>query len=281
MNRKKSKFMIFLSYLVLVTIAVIALFPLLFAIVSSLRPNDEIYEFAMPFQLHTLIPVKWTLDSYVEIFKEYNFGRPVINTLVVSVITVVTSCLINSVAAFGFSTFEFRFKKILYGFVFVSFLMPFESIAIPLYKVVSTLGWVETYQGLIAPTVTDGLVLFLFVQFFSNIPRSLYESARLDGASWKQIFISILVPLSKPVFVTAALMVFVNQWNSFLWPLLVAHGKNMRLIQVALSDFSSQHQTLWSNLYAASVISALIPLGLFLPFQKYYVQGVVSSGVKG
>ena len=98
---------------------------------------------------------------------------------------------------------------------------------------------------------------------------------------WRDIFLRILLPLSKPVFVTAALMVFINQWNSFLWPLLVAHGRDMRLIQVALADFQTEHQTLWSCLYAAAVISALIPVILFLPFQKYYVQGITSSGLKG
>lgn len=96
-----------------------------------------------------------------------------------------------------------------------------------------------------------------------------------------QIYARIILPLSKPVLVTAALMAFINQWNSFLWPLLVAHRKEIRLIQVALSDFTAEHVTLWSCLYAASVVSALIPLVLFLPFQKYYVQGITSGGIKG
>lgn len=267
--------------ILLVVLAVIAIFPLLWAIASSLRPDTEIYQYALPFQWHTFVPVEFTADAYKALFTDFNFQRPIINTLIVALLTVIFSCFVNSIAAFGFTFFHFKGKKILYALVLVSFMVPFESIAIPLYKVVYQFNWVNTFWGLIVPGIADGLVLFLFVQFFSSIPDGLFEAARIDGASWLQIYWRILLPMSKPVLITAALMVFINQWNSFLWPLLVAHGREMRLIQVALSDFTAEHVTLWSCLYAASVVSALIPLLLFLPFQKYYVEGITSSGLKG
>ncbi len=267
--------------ILLVLLAFIAVFPLLWAIASSLRPDNEIYQYALPFQWHTFFPVKFTAEAYVALFTEHNFQRPIINTLTVSLLTVLLSCLVNSIAAFGFTFFHFKGKKALYSLVLISFMVPFESIAIPLYKVVYQFNWVNTYWGLIVPGIADGLVLFLFVQFFSTIPDGLFEAARIDGASWMQIYRRILIPMSKPVLITAALMVFINQWNSFLWPLLVAHGRDMRLIQVALSDFTAEHVTLWSRLYAASVVSAVLPLLLFLPFQKYYVDGITSSGLKG
>lgn len=267
--------------ILLVLLAFIAVFPLLWAIASSLRPDNEIYQYALPFQWHTFFPVKFTAEAYVALFTEHNFQRPIINTLTVSLLTVLLSCLVNSIAAFGFTFFHFKGQKALYSLVLISFMVPFESIAIPLYKVVYQFNWVNTYWGLIVPGIADGLVLFLFVQFFSTIPDGLFEAARIDGASWMQIYRRILIPMSKPVLITAALMVFINQWNSFLWPLLVAHGRDMRLIQVALSDFTAEHVTLWSRLYAASVVSAVLPLLLFLPFQKYYVDGITSSGLKG
>lgn len=267
--------------ILLVLLAIIAVFPLLWAIASSLRPDTEIYQYALPFQWHTFVPVEFTLDAYKALFTDFNFQRPIINTLIVSLLTVICSCIVNSIAAFGFTFFRFKGKKILYALVLISFMVPFESIAIPLYKVVYQFNWVNTFWGLVVPGIADGLVLFLFVQFFSSIPRGLFEAARIDGANWLQIYWRILLPMSKPVLITAALMVFINQWNSFLWPLLVAHGRDIRLIQVALSDFTAEHVTLWSCLYAASVVSALIPLLLFLPFQKYYVDGITSSGLKG
>ncbi len=267
--------------ILLVILAFIALFPLLWAIASSLRPDTEIYQYALPFQWHTFFPVKFTAEAYKLLFTKFNFQRPIMNTLTVSLLTVLGSCLVNSIAAFGFTFFRFKGKKALYALVLVSFMVPFESIAIPLYKVIYQFNWVNTYWGLIVPGIADGLVLFLFVQFFSTIPDGLFEAARIDGANWMQIYTRILIPMSKPVLITAALMVFINQWNSFLWPLLVAHGRDMRLIQVALSDFTAEHVTLWSCLYAASVVSAVLPLLLFLPFQKYYVDGITSSGLKG
>lgn len=270
-----------ICYILLILLAFISVFPLLWAIASSLRPDTEIYQYALPFQWHTFVPVEFTLDAYKSLFTEFNFQRPIINTLIVSLLTVLFSCIVNSIAAFGFSFFHFKGKKALYALVLVSFMVPFESIAIPLYKVVYQFDWVNTFKGLIVPGVADGLVLFLFVQFFSGIPQELFEAARIDGANWFQIYLRILIPMSKPVLITAALMVFINQWNSFLWPLLVAHGRDIRLIQVALSDFTAEHVTLWSCLYASSVVSALIPLLLFLPFQKYYVEGITSSGIKG
>lgn len=265
----------------LVLLAVISVFPLLWAIASSLRPDTEIYQYALPFQWHTFVPVEFTIDAYKSLFTEFNFQRPIVNTLIVSLLTVLFSCMVNSIAAFGFTFFRFKGKKILYALVLVSCMVPFESIAIPLYKVVYQFNWVNTIWGLVVPGIADGLVLFLFVQFFSSIPVGMFEAARIDGANWLQIYWRILLPMSKPVLITAALMVFINQWNSFLWPLLVAHGRDIRLIQVALSDFTAEHVTLWSCLYAASVVSALIPLLLFLPFQKYYVDGITSSGIKG
>lgn len=270
-----------ICYILLILLAFISVFPLLWAITSSLRPDTEIYQYALPFQWHTFVPVEFTLDAYKSLFTEFNFQRPIINTLIVSLLTVLFSCIVNSIAAFGFTFFHFKGKKALYALVLVSFMVPFESIAIPLYKVVYQFDWVNTFKGLIVPGVADGLVLFLFVQFFSSIPQELFEAARIDGANWFQIYLRILIPMSKPVLITAALMVFINQWNSFLWPLLVAHGRDIRLIQVALSDFTAEHVTLWSCLYASSVVSALIPLLLFLPFQKYYVEGITSSGIKG
>ena len=265
----------------LIILAIIAIFPLLWAITSSLRPDTEIYQYELPFQWHTFIPVKFTFESYKALFTKFKFQQPVWNTLVVSFITVVLSCIVNSVAAFGFTFFKFKGKKLLYALVLASFMVPFESIAIPLYKVIYQFNLVNTYWGVIVPGIADGLVLFLFVQFFSSVPIGLFEAARIDGAVWRQIYFKILLPISKAVVITAALMVFINQWNSFLWPLLVAHGRNIRLIQVAISDFTAEHVTLWSALYAASVVSALIPLVLFLPFQKYYVEGITSGGVKG
>jgi ABC-type glycerol-3-phosphate transport system permease component len=268
-------------YAGLAFITIITLFPLLWGISASFRNDNELYKYALPFSIHTLLPVKFTAEAYSKIFTDFNFSKPIINTLFVTFISITSGCLVNSIAAFAFASFNFKFKKPLFMIVLLSFMIPFEVIALPLYKIVDNFHLVDTRAGIIIPGIANGLVLFLFIQFFKEIPSSLIEAARVDGATWPTIFGKVIVPLSIPVFITAGLMIFMDQWNSYLWPLLIARTREIRTIQISLSAFQQERSTLWSCLYAGSMVSALIPLFLFLPFQKYFVQGVTSSGVKG
>lgn len=160
-------------------------------------------------------------------------------------------------------------------------MVPFEATAIPLYNIASKMNMVDTLSGMIIPAIADGLVTFLFIQFFKDIPPSLVEAARVDGANWSTIFRKIIMPISIPVFITAGLMIFMNQWNSYLWPLLVARSDETRTIQIALSQFSGERTIQWTYIYAGSMISALIPIALFLPLQKYFVEGITAGSVKG
>lgn len=270
-----------LLYIVLVLIAVLSIFPFLWGLSASLRSDNEMYQYMLPFTIHTLVPVHFTVSSYVTLFTLLGFTRPFVNTIIITFVSIFLGCLVNSVAAFAFSAFEFKFKKMIYGMVLLSFMIPFESIAIPLYNVVNGFHMVDTYAGIVVPSIADGLVLFLFTQFFKDVPQSLLEAARVDGASWLTVFAKIVAPLSVPVFITAGLMIFMGEWNSYLWPLLVARSRSMQMVQIALSALKTEHATMWSAMYAGSMISALIPLFLFLPLQKYFVQGITSSGVKG
>lgn len=269
------------TYITLVAIVTMTLVPLLWGVASSLRKDSELFKYATPFSSKTMIPQEPTFDAYVRLFTEFDFQRPIMNTLVVSVLTIIFGCLVNSVAAFAFAVFDFRFKKTIYAVVLVSFMIPFEAIALPLYTVADGLNMIDTRAGMIVPSVADGLVLFLFTQFFRELPKEMFEAARMDGAGWPTIFVRVVAPLSVPVFITAGLMIFMGQWNSYLWPLLVARSDDVQVIQTALAQFSAERATLWSVLYAGSMVSALIPLVFFLPLQKYFVQGITSSGIKG
>jgi len=279
--RKHKSLKTTMMYIALALLTIVSLFPLFWGLSASFRSDNELYKYALPFSFHTLIPVQFTFQSYMDLFIKYDFLRPMINTMVVIAVVIPLSLLVNSIAAFSFATFEFRFKKGIFNFALISFMIPFESIALPLYNVVDGFHMVDTRAGLVVPSIANGLVLFLFTQFFRDLPSSLIEAARVDGAAWPRVFISIVLPSSIPVIVTAALMTFMDQWNAYLWPLLVARSKEIRTIQIALSSFKMERVSLWSCLYAGSMISALIPLFLFLPFQKYYVQGITSSGIKG
>jgi len=162
-----------LIYIALIIMAVAALFPILFCLSASLRTQDDLFRNMFPFSIKSLIPTAATLENYVIIFTKHEFWRPIMNTMIVTVFTIIFGCILNSMAAFAFTCFEFKGKKILYPLVLISFMVPFEAIAIPLYSVASNLSMVDTYAGMIIPAVADGLVTFLFIQFFKDIAPSL------------------------------------------------------------------------------------------------------------
>ncbi|MCH3918145.1 MAG: carbohydrate ABC transporter permease [Spirochaetia bacterium] len=190
-------------------------------------------------------------------------------------------CLLCSLAGFAYTCFDFKGRNLFYLIIMVSFMVPFEAIAIPLYAIANKMNLIDTYSGMILPAVADGLVTFLFIQFFKDLPVSLVEAAMVDGAKWPTIFFKIIIPISIPIFVTSGLMIFMTQWNSYLWPLLVARSKEIRTIQIAISEFVGEYSVQWTYIYAATIISAGIPIALFLPLQKYYIEGVTAGSIKG
>ena len=258
----------------------ITVFPIFWALVSSLRSDEEIFRYAMPFSWRTFVPDKLTFQSYINVFVEKHFGKVLFNTIFVGVATIVTGIIVNAVAGFIFAKYTFRFKRLLFFLVVLSFMVPFEAVSIPLYKTITVLKWENTYIALILPTVANGLVIFLFKQFFEEIPNSLMESATVEGAGMFTIFTKIVIPNSIPVMVSAGLMIFMWQWESFLWPLIVARNENVRMVQVALTDFQTQYSMLWSEMLAACLVSAAVPIIFLAPLQKYYIQGIVGAGIK-
>lgn len=281
MNSKKRISKKCVLYIVCIILCLVMIFPLIWGVASSFRTDDELFKYVMPLSWKTFIPQKFTMDAYSRIFKEFAFGNAIKNTIIVTSVTIVLGLIVNSMAGFAFACFDFPLKKVLYAITLMTFMIPFEAIALPLYKVANNLGMVDTLQGMIIPCVANGMVLFLFNQFFKEIPTGVLEAARIDGATWFAIFFKIVIPLSLPVTISAALMIFISQWNSYLWPLIIGMSKDMQVIQTALGSFQQERGTLWSCLYAATGISAIIPLVVFLPLQKYYVEGITSGGVKG
>jgi multiple sugar transport system permease protein len=184
-------------------------------------------------------------------------------------------------AGFVFAVFQFPGRQFFFFVIVLSFLVPFEAISIPLYNVIKLFGWIDSYYALIVPGLANGVVIFLFRQFFSQIPRELAEAARMDGAGWLRILWNIYLPLSKPVIISAGLLIFLFQWESFLWPLICTRSEHLKVIQVALAGFQQRYTTLWNELFAASNVATLIPLFILLPLQRFYIQGVTEAGFKG
>jgi multiple sugar transport system permease protein len=280
MARRANPLRAILLHLLYVFVALLVIGPLLWALSSSLRPREDIFRYLMPFSIEALYPTNPTLEAYRVIFFEKGFGRAVLNTGLVAIATVIGGVLVAALAGFAFARLEFPGKRALFILTVVTFLVPFEAIAIPLYELIQRLGWVDTYAALIVPGVANGIAIFLFRQAFAEIPSDLVDAARLDGASWLGILFHIFLPLTKPIVVGASLLLFLFQWESFLWPLIAVRDERYKVIQVALSDFQLQYQTLWDQLFAASIVAAVIPLFLLLPLQRYYVRSVIGTGLK-
>jgi multiple sugar transport system permease protein len=261
-------------------VCILFILPLWWALASSLRPLDDIFRYVSPFSWKAFIPDKITFAAYATIFAQKGYGMAVLNSMFVAGATVLLGLVINGFAGYAFAVLRFPGRNVLFFLIVLTFLVPFEAIAIPLYTVVRSIGWLDTYQGLIGPGVANGIVIFLFRQFFAQIPRELAESARLEGASWIGILFHIYLPLSKPVVISAALLIFLFQWESFLWPLIATRSENLKVIQVALAGFQERYVTLWNELFAAAIIAALIPLIILLPLQRFYVQGVTAAATK-
>lgn len=279
-------------YLLLFCIAVLVIVPLMWAFSASFTPNERVFKYVSPFTWRALFPVDFTTDAYYHLFTgtfpgedephlEEGFARPVINTLILGFSTVFLSGITSALAGFAFARFDFRGKNLLFALVMLAFMIPGQVTTIPMFILVSRLGLVNTWTALIVPGLANSVVIFVFRQFFAEIPQDFLDAARVDGASWLRVLGSVVLPISKPVLITASLLLFLGQWNSFFWPLLVAPQEELRVVQVAVSYAYEEHQTLWNVLMAGSILAAMVPILLVLPFQRYYVSGLVGSGLRG
>lgn len=261
-------------------LVLIVLTPLWWVGVSSLTTPETVWRNALPFSWRALWPEDFSLGGYRTIFGN-GYGRAITNTLFVAATTVLLTLTVCAFAGFAFARFAFRGKGVLWALVLVSLMVPWEATVIPAYTMINSLGWTNTWPALIVPAIANGTVMFLFRQFFAEIPQDLLDAARVDGAAWPRVFANIVLPLAKPVVVTAAILVFLGQWNAFFWPMLVAPQSDFRLVQVAISILGvNQELTNWDQLFAGATIAALVPLLLVLPLQRFYVSSIMGSGLK-
>jgi len=268
------------NYVLLLTILLIVVVPLMWAIAASFSPNEQVFRYVFPFSWRALFPSEPTLDAYINLFRLRDFGRAIANTLALSVGTVAVGLLISAMAGFAFAKFEFRGKNVLFVIVLITFMIPVEVIIIPLYILMRDWGWINTWHGLFIPGIANGLVIFMFRQFFADIPQEILDAARVDGASWLRILFQLIIPISLPAMISGSLVLFLGTWNSFFWPLVVAPAPEFRVVQVAVSLAVESRQTIWNELMAGAILAAIVPVLLVFPFQRYYVRSIASTGIK-
>ncbi len=276
-------------YAVLVLIAVIFVFPLVFMLVSSLKPDQQLL--ADTSSLRAFLPVgDISLNNYVAAFDRAPVGLFVMNSVIVTGVTVVLSLLVCSLAAFSFVFLNWRGRSLILSVILATLIVPFETIAIPLLLIASklpwigfdgvTTGWLNSYRVQIVPFIADGLTIFLFVQYFKDLPGELIEAARVEGASWPQIYRRIVMPLAGPVIATAAILKFLVMYNQYLWPLMVVQQESYRPVMVGLQYFFQLNRA-WGEIMAYLSLITVPVLAFYLFLQRAFIASIASTGVKG
>jgi multiple sugar transport system permease protein len=281
-----------LTYAMLVLLAGVFIFPLLFMISASFKGNDAIFADLRSFR--AFLPVgDLSLANYNEVFTRSLFPRFLLNSIFVSTVTVALSLLFNSMAAYALSRLAWPGKALVLSIIVATLVIPGDTVVIPLLLLVSKLpslsfegglhltpGWLNSYHVQIVPFLASAFSIFLFYQFFQDIPRDLDEAATIDGAGRWQIYRHVIIPISGPVFATVAILTFLSSWNSFLWPIMTVQSEQIRPVLVGMQYFFQQ-DTEWGEVMAYATLITLPILLLFLVFQRSFVQSIATSGLKG
>ncbi|RKX51598.1 MAG: carbohydrate ABC transporter permease, partial [Thermotoga sp.] len=240
--------------------------------------EDEEYNVKVRFTFTDLL--KNIFQNYVDAWKAAPFARYYINTVFVALTTTVMEVIFAAMAAFAFAKLNFFGKNVIFIAFLSTMMVPMEVLLVPNYITLAKFGWLDTYYALIVPWTVSVFAIFLMRQHFMSLPNELYDAAKIDGSSDWRFLWSIMVPLSKPVIITAALLKFVGSWNAFLWVLIVTKSPEVRTLPVGLQNFSSEVGTLYNQLMAASTFSILPVIILFLFAQKYFIRGIARTGLK-
>lgn len=264
-----------LVYFLSVLFAVLFLFPIAWVVLSSFKSGAELFRWPP-----SIVPVKPTVANYIYAFRKGNFSLYFGNSAYVAVLSTILTVIINTAAGYAFAKYKFKGNDAIFLFFIATLMLPLEVIMIPIFQVVRFFGMYNTLWGIIIPPAATPAGVFLLRQFFITVPDELMAAARIDGASEVRIFTQIMLPLAKSVMSVLAIFSFMWRWNDFMWPLVVIRDTSKYTVQLALSNFNGQYSVDWNGLLAMSVITMVPMLIIFLIFQKQFIQGMVTSGLK-
>ena len=278
-------------YFLLLFIALIFIFPIVFMAMSSLKPDLQLLTDSSSFR--AFLPVgDISVDNYIKAFDRAPIGTFIFNSIFITATTLAASLFMASLAAFSFVFIEWRGKSVVLAVIIATYILPFETVAVPLLLLVNNLpwislsegltwGWLNSYQVQIIPWMIRALEIFLFVQYFRDLPKELVESARVEGASWFQVYYKVVMPLSGPVIATVAILKFLEMYNNqFLWPIMVVQEEGLRPIMVGLLYFF-QLNVAWGEVMAYLTMITIPVLIFYLVLQRAFIASIASTGVKG
>jgi ABC-type glycerol-3-phosphate transport system permease component len=264
-----------LIYVLLGFCALIILFPLTWAALSALKPNEEIFTVPM-----TWIPSSLEWSNFIRPFQEKPFALYFGNSIFAALVSVAMTIVVASLAGFSLAKYQFWGKSVAFIAILSTLMLPVQVILVPLYLVVRDLGWLDTYQGLIIPQAINAFSIFLMRQHIMTIPDDYIEAARLDGASELGILRRVILPMSRPALATVTILSFLASWDSYVWPLVVVTRQQFRTLPLGLSLFFSEYSSDYGQALAASIMIMLPVLIVFIILQRQFVEGLARVGLK-
>jgi multiple sugar transport system permease protein len=265
------------SLLAMLAVTALVLLPIAIIVLTAFKPIAEVNAYPP-----TLVPAEWTLDNMRRIVTELPFSRLVLNSFVFAGGVTACALVFDSLAAYALARIDFRGRRVLLIAIIASLMIPFQATLVPVYQLVSELGWVNTFPGLIAPRAADAFGIFFLRQFFLALPRDLDSAARIDGAGEFRIFRSIVLPNVVPALLTLGIFTFVNNWNDLLWPLVFTTEQEMGTITSGLSLLTGPGGIIPYGVMMAGSLVAILPLVVaFLLVQRRFIESVATTGLKG
>jgi alpha-1,4-digalacturonate transport system permease protein len=262
-------------WLVLVVGALVVAFPLYWMFATAVRPKNEIFSGGLD-----LVPSTLVWSNFSDAWNKLPWGQFYINSIAIVAIAVPVTVFINLLAGYTFAKYKFPGRDILFLLMISTLMIPIQVIMVPEFLIVAKLGWVNTWWGVIVPRAAEAFGLFMVRQFMVSIPDELIEAARLDGAGEFTIFRRVVLPLSWPVIAVLSIFTFMWRWNDFAWPLVVLQEQSAYTVPLGLSLMQGQYFTDWTGLMSMSLLSIIPMMLVFIFFQRYFIQGIASTGLK-
>ncbi|MGV8894926.1 MAG: carbohydrate ABC transporter permease [Rhodoglobus sp.] len=263
-------------YLVLLVGSIISLIPFLWMVVASTHRTSDLFGTPLP-----VLPGGELLTNLARLQEDVNFGRVMINSLAVAIVYTAFSSIVSIMAGYGLAKFSFRGRNVAFGLILITMMIPMQVLLVPLFQMMASIGWIDSYQAVILPFVASAFGIFLMRQSFLDFPDSLIESARIDGANEYRTFYRIVLPVAKPQIAALIIYTFMTQWNSFIWPLLMLNTEDNYTVPVALNTMIGLSRVDYSGLMLGSLLATLPLLVLFLIFQRQFIAGLLGGAVKG
>ena len=260
-------------FVLLAAISVLTVVPLVWMLSGAIRTQKETY-------VLKLIPDNPTLENFRHVFTEVPFARYMFNSFFVATTVTIIALFFHSMAAYALARLRFPGRELIFSLIFSTLLVSLPVILVPLFILVRELGMLDSYAGLIVPSIFHAFGIFLLRQFYLGIPPEIEEAAIVDGASYWQVYTNVILPLSRPILAALAVFFFLANWNAFLWPLTITTDPDLRVVQMGIASFRSQYAASQQYIMAASTIVALPTMGLFFLFQRQLVESIKTSGLK-